>query len=286
MGDNPPLSPRNVPGEISNASRQLQPIPTYPMFSRNQGVNLANLTKLSGTNYRTWREMIFMVLQLRGLLNAVSGLETNQDKLIEAKLTLYEAMDDKHQSQVLGCPTARDIIERLDQVYADDSAANVYRLIMKYYRYQKAPTDTMFVHIGKMDDMRRALANLGKNPDEEVYQVTLLGSLPPEYDSMLELWELTHPTMKKTSNLVARLLKREEDLLSTNKTHQALATSTSTRRYSPEEWKKLPVETKKKLSKCKTCGNRGHWSSDCKQKESPAEDKEDTSQAKILFNVS
>ena len=202
-----------------------------------------------------------MVLRLRGLNKAIT--EDNVDEVtdIQAKLTLYESMDENHRSQVMGCTTAKAIMSRLDLIYADNSAANVYRMMLKYYRYRKDPSDSMSVHIGKMDQMRMALKDIQKDPDEEVYQITLLGSLPTEYDGMLEIWELTHPTMKTTANLVARLLKKEEDLNST-KNHQALVIG----KYTKEEWDKLPIAEKKKVSRCKKCGKKGHWFKECEEK--------------------
>lgn len=190
---------------------------------------MSNLTKLSGSNFRTWKEMVSMVLRLRGLSMAI--VEDNVDEVLDihAKLLLFESVDESHMSQVIGCTTAKEIMKRLDLIYADSSAANVYRIMLKYYRYKKDPNDSMSVHIGRMDAMRMALADIDKNPDDEVYQITLLGSLPSEYDGMLEMWELTHPSMKTTANLVARLLKREEDL-SFSKTHASF----TVRRYSKE----------------------------------------------------
>jgi len=38
--------------------------------------------------------------------------------------------------------------------------------------------------------------------------VTLIGSLPKEYSSIVEIWELTHRDMRATPNLVSRLFKR------------------------------------------------------------------------------
>lgn len=54
----------------------------------------------------------------------------------------------------------------------------------------------MSVHIGKMDEMRSKLADLGEKQSDTVYQVTLIGPLPNEYASLMEIWELTHESMR------------------------------------------------------------------------------------------
>lgn len=166
----------------------------------------------------------------------------------------------------MGCKTTKEIMKRLELIYADNSSANVYRLMHRYYRYKKSPEDSMLEHIGTMEEMKMALIDIDKKPDEELYQVTLLGSLPPEYETMMEVWELTHLTMRTTANLISRLLKREEDLKAESQEHKTFNVG----RMSPEAWKKLSIDEKKKLTKCKTCGKKGHLARECNQKKNTA----------------
>jgi len=177
-----------------------------------QAVNSTNLPKLNGKNYQSWRELIDIVLELRGLKSATERSDVDSRVNLQAKLILLETLDESHRAQVRGCESAKDIVDRLQLIYADTSAANVYRLLMRYYRYEKKREDSMSEHIGRMDEMRNQLADLGEKQSEAVYQVTLIGSLPSEYSSIMEVWELTHKEMRTTQNLVSRLLKREEDL--------------------------------------------------------------------------
>jgi len=250
-------------------------------------VTVSGITKLNGKNFRTWKEMIGIVLQLRGLSKAITMEQVEETINLQAKLALLESMDESHRAQVMGCQTAREVMSRLELIYADNSSANVYRLMHRYYRYKKAPEDSMSIHIGKMEELKLALIDIDKKPDEELYQVTLLGSLPPEYESMMEVWELTHPSMRTTANLISRLLKREEDLKMNADNHQALAVG----RMNPEAWKKLPIEEKKKLTKCKNCGKKGHWARECKMKKEPEEPNQSKTEEKnetkehVLFNL-
>ena len=87
----------------------------------------------------------------------------------------------------------------------------------------------MSEHIGRMDEMRNKLADLGEKQSDAVYQVTLIGSLPAEYASLMEIWELTHKEMRTTENLVSRLLKREEDVKKTSRPGQALLANNGSR---------------------------------------------------------
>lgn len=224
-----------------------------------QSISTAGVPKLVGTNFASWKEMVMIVLKLKGIAKAIREDNVDEIQDLQAKLVLYETMDESHRSQVRGCETAKKILERLELVYADTSAANVYRLLHNYYRYNKSPSDSMSVHLGKMDELRNQLADLGQKQSEEVYQVTLIGSLPPEYGSIMEVWELTHKDMRTTPNLVARLLKREEDLKQSGDVSHALVTKADRN----PEWDSLPIEEKKKRSKCANCGEKGHWFREC-----------------------
>lgn len=90
--------------------------------------NTTNIPKLDGKKFQSWKEMIDIILRLRGLGGA---LTREVDELIDlqARLLLLETMDESHRIQVRGCAKAKDIMERLIQVYADRSASNLYRLL-------------------------------------------------------------------------------------------------------------------------------------------------------------
>lgn len=171
----------------------------------------ANIPKLNGKNYASWHEMIGMFLELNDLDIAVTSDSKDLDKKIDTRAQFYikETLDESHRSQVRGYSTAKLIMERLASVYADKSEANVHRMLLKYYRYQKIDTDNMSEHIGKLDDMRMALEALGEKQSEKLAQVIILGSLPAEYSGVMELWESTHPDLRKRENLISRLIKKK-----------------------------------------------------------------------------
>lgn len=220
------------------------------------GNHTLNLPKLDGANYQSWIEMLNLALEVRGWKSAITEEAPNTIINAQAKFMLLEAMNESHRAQVRGCAPAKAILERLQLIYADRSAANLYRLLHQYYRYSKKPEDTMSEHVGKMDEMRNQLADLGEKQSDAVYQITLIGSLPSEYASIMEIWELTHKEMRTTENLVSRLLKREEDIK--NNSSQALLASGSR-----VNRRNIPSEEKLKKITCYNCQQKGHYAKDC-----------------------
>lgn len=239
-----------------------------PSASVRPMITTANLPKLDGSNFASWSDMITIHLKLRGLADATTNDVVDEIVDLQAKLVLLETMDESHRGQVRGCNTAKEMMQRLKLVYADKGAANIVRLMYEYYGLKKDPRDSVSVHIGKMDAMRRSLAEIGEEQSERLYQVHLIRSLPKEYYSILELWELTHKDMQTTSNLVSRLLKKETDLKAIgDDDEQAMAMRRpQSRQYnsnmSYEERKRI-VEERKKTTRCNNCGQRGHWAAEC-----------------------
>lgn len=241
----------------------MQQIKVQQEQQQNQGVvvspqvgNTNNLPKLDGKNYQSWREIVEITLQLRGLIKAIRE-DVDEVTNLQAKLVLFETMDESHRSQVRGCATAKEIMTRLALIYADKSASNLHRILTDYYRYTKDPGHTISEHIGKMDEMRNTLRELKISvEDDRIHQATIIGSLPPEYGSMMECWDMTHPDMRTTENLVSRLLKREIDLKKSRAIEYGLVAGASGRQSYKERMKKV---------QCYNCEEFGHIAKNCGQ---------------------
>jgi len=220
-----------------------------------------NVPQLKGANYRSWREMIEMALELRGLAGVLKGVAIEERKNLEARFMILESLDEAHRGRVRGMKSAAEIMARLQLIYADDSASNVYRLLIEYYRYEKRPEDSMGEHIGRVDQMRQSLEDLGQKQSEAVYHATLIGSLPQEYSDIMPIWEFTHEDLRTTSKLVSILLKREEDLKKKNSAVQA---------FVAHQTKPKSIAERKKSELYAICKELGHWYRECPKKSQEA----------------
>lgn len=118
----------------------------------------------------------------------------------------------------------------------------------------KRETDSVSEHVGKMAELRSTLEELGEKQSDALFQVTLIASMPSQYSNLLEVWEMSHPDMRTTANLISRLLKREEDL-------KQVCGETSF--IAGKSFQELTIEEKKKVTKCKYCQKKGHWGYEC-----------------------
>lgn len=219
-----------------------------------------NIPKLNGKNYLSWRDMVEIILQLRGLDEAILSESVDKVKDNTAKLILYETMEESQANIVRGCKSAKAIVDRLEMTYADKSAANVYRMLNDFYGLKKSQDSSMSQHIGRMENARIALAEVGEKQSDAVFMVTLISSLSMSsgYDDLMERWELTHPDMRTIPALVSLILKREQDM---KKKGDREGTALITRAAS--NYKQLTIEERKKVTRCAKCNKKGHWYKEC-----------------------
>lgn len=228
----------------------------------------ASVPKLTEKNYLSWKLLITTVLKLKGLDKVVSG-EQKVDEIseLEAKLLLLETLDEHHLALVRNCDKACEIMTRLNLKYADTSAQNVTRMLNKYLSYKLQPGESMSTHIGKMEAMRSDLENVNQKQSDEMFQVQLLNTLPPEYDMLKEVWETTHPDLKKVDVLISRILKKEEDLITKGAAeNSAFVTNRNNYNRTGKTYNNQNLDELKKNSKCAKCGHKGHWAKECRTK--------------------
>lgn len=212
--------------------------------------NLINTTiqKLKGDNYLPWKRQITILLKLKGLGQALhDGAPEEID--MQSILIVLEAMDDSHRLQVQSESTAKAMLDNVERQYADRSLPSKHRLLYNFLKVGKSSSETLNEHVRKLKEMRAALTDLGEEYSEDFFQVIIILSLGGAYGDILGQWEIIHPSMKSTEFLLSILKQKEEGC--------ALAVKEL------KKWSELSIDEKKKLSKCKKCGIKGHWARQC-----------------------
>lgn len=121
---------------------------TRYLDGRNPVWKLMNIPKLNNKNFISWKEMVMMALEIKGLLAALREENVDLRTYLSAKFLLVETMDESHRGQVKGYKTEKGVMKRLEQVYADRSESNIIRLMATYMGYQKSATDNISEHMG------------------------------------------------------------------------------------------------------------------------------------------
>lgn len=266
--------------EIKNLAAPLPPL--QPVITSGIRVPI-----LDGTNFKNWKMMIDGSLELRGLHGIVTGeievTRANRGAELQAKMAILETLNDAHLTMVNNCETSKEIMDRLCLTYADKSAANIGRMLKKYYGYKLQPGDSMSAHLSKMELMRKELESVDQPQTDEVFINQVLSTLPSEYGMLKEIWDNNHPDQKTIANLFSRILKKEEDLSEqkqSSDSNRALLVSKSGN-YKKKSYEKnynernpnernqneqMTIEERKKITRCAKCGSKGHWARECKTK--------------------
>lgn len=130
--------------------------------TKNEGLgSIALITMLDKTNYQDWREDIEIELKLRKLHVAIMTEVVDEEIELKARRIILETMDKEHRGKVRDYKISFAIMQRLALSYAEATAAKKYRLLVKFYRFNKMPEDSIDAHLGKMDKMRVDLESLG-----------------------------------------------------------------------------------------------------------------------------
>lgn len=214
-----------------------------------------SLVKLSDKNFPVWKSSIINLFNLTDLIDHLQAPITDGERAneeIKAQLYLMGTLNERTQLRVQGCATAFDMMQRIMLLHENYSQANVGRLLQKFFSYQKESVDSMADLIGKLEHMKDELKALGQPQTDMVFMSRIISCLPAGYETLKEIWEATDTQRQTVPSLVSRILKREEELATDQKTANLLAAR-----------KMLTIEEKKKVTKCAKCGHKGHWAREC-----------------------
>lgn len=225
-------------------------------------INTASIQKLNGKNFLPWKRQVMIVLELRKLDQAIHTDEVSKTVQGQATLVLLETMDDSHKLQVSAEPTARLILKNLERQYANQSEMSQHRMLSNFFGCKKIPEENLNQHVNRLKEMRAALANLGQALTDEVFQVTLINSLPKEFGDVMRAWELVHPSQKNLEFLLNYLQQRDEDIKKEASAQALLVEQRRQAGSSRGPGSKLSIEERKKNSKCAVCQAYGHWARD------------------------
>jgi len=258
--------------------------PGYADMSYNQP-SQQSIAKLDETNYTSWKFKMRMVLELQDLWNVVDGSgeipaqpvddEGEDGSVIKMEIREYErrarkaylliamALSDQQLVHIRTCKTGKEAWEKLSEVHEAKGLAARLFLRRKFFTLAKSAGESMQQHIVKVTTMAEKLAAIGAPVSDEDTVMSLLCSLPTDFDNLIVSLE------SRTENLTldfvsARLLheeaRRAEAQLEPGE-ETVLVTRTSgvsgrNRRGGNNSW-----------IKCYRCQKRGHIARNCPERQ-------------------
>jgi len=162
------------------------------------------IAKLDETNYTSWKFKMRMVLELHDLWDVVDGTEfcpeemdgaacsvvkeevqAYQKRARKAYVLIAMALSDPQLAHIRSFTTGKEAWEKLSEVHEAKGLAARLFLRRKFFTLAKAVDDSMQQHIVKVTTMAEHLAAIGATVSEEDTVMTLLCSLPPDFDNLI-----------------------------------------------------------------------------------------------------
>ena len=138
-----------------------------------------SIDKLDTSNWMTWKFQMRHLLLAKGLWGYVDGSETlAEDAISTPQLYL-----------VTSCDKPKDAWDKLCEHFECKTLANKLFLKKKYFRTEKKEGTSMETHLKHMKEITDRLASIGAPISEEDQVVTLLGSLPQSYSTIVTALE-------------------------------------------------------------------------------------------------
>ena len=268
------------------------------------------IEKLSGPeNWATWKFQMEHLLKAKGLW----GLLTEEETLAaganaEAQASYAKRREMAFSTLVLNvsttllylitsCQTPKEAWTTLKGQFERNTLANKLFLKKKYFRCEMTDGSGLTEHLKQMKELTDKLSAIGAVIEEEDQIVTLLGSLPASYATVVTALETKIDNLTLTfvqQALINEEQKRVNDNSRGATSDGASAMSSQFRGNVQDNYKAVGAE-RTSTFKCYKCGKEGHIKRDCpKWKQIPkgkthkakmACEDEETSDSAFVANV-
>ena len=241
------------------------------------------ITKLTKDNYPTWKFKAKHLLTAKGLFGYVDGSETApgssasaddkkqyQSGRAKAHSHIVLSVSDELLYLITECEDAKDTWEKLQSHFERDSLANRLFLKKKYFRTVMSENASIESHLKDMKEITNKLAAIKAPVSEEDQVVTLLGSLPESFDTLVTALEAHGDRL--TLEFVSNALLNEEQKRSEEQRLPATAGISSSTSHNVKSDAALSVEAKtadsSQVRGCYICNSPNHYMRFCPQNKS------------------
>eukprot|EP00794_Sanderia_malayensis_P003880 gene3880-4423_t len=223
-----------------------------------------SVEKLNGGNWITWKFQMSHVLKAKQLWKIVSGEEIpdpawNQRALLnfqerkqKAFTTIVMAVEPALLYLVTTTEGPKAAWDALATQFERNTLSNRIFLKKKYFRMEMQEGESLQIHLKNMKELTDQLAAIECEITEEDQVVTLLGSLPRNFDTLVTTLEARTDYLSLTEVQQA-LIHEDSKMRGVDRSHTDAALMGTHRK-----------STKKKIGmKCFGCGQLGHFHRDC-----------------------
>ena len=234
------------------------------------------IERLDVHNYCTWATRIRWLLMQKDLWTCVdpSG-DAIEDagKSCKALAVIGLSVADHHLPVLANCPTARAAWEKLETIFQAKSTARRLLLKRQLNFLRKGPDEPLTKYVARAMDLRAQLTAAGQAVATSEVAMSLLAGLPPEYDTIATVLEVSDRELE-LDTLLSKLLLVEQKMQPTaeaagaavDKAYFAKRPGAGAQHGAAAGAQRRPRPHRQETRSCHFCGMKGHLIRDCRKR--------------------
>ena len=179
------------------------------------------IEKFDGENFHLWKLKIKFILIDKGLYKVASGKYKKPSGGTPQEIEKWEDLDQRalsviclhlKDSQLLSVSKAKSSEEAwtsLETMYEVKNTASLLHLLQRFFTIKMNEGDSIATHINKLRELTEQLASIGEEISDLYFVMTLLGSLPESYQTLVVTLGTQDPK-QLTLEMVTAMLMQEE----------------------------------------------------------------------------
>lgn len=237
-----------------------------------------HMVKFNGSNFQTWKFQVISMLDTYDIFDVVNGVRVKPEDMTtadgkkwkkdnaRAKYILSSTMNDTQLETVIVCETAQDIWRKLTSIHEQKSETNKLLLWQRYQECRMDPSDSVINYSTKVQNLARALKDIGENVCEASLIAKILGGLPVKYNALVVAWDSVDSASQTLENLQERLLKEEKRMSAKDEETTALTATNFKQQQNRGSEKQKSLDRTKGEIICFFCKKPGHIARKCRKR--------------------